>query len=73
MKTKEELQALKSEVEEVSSKLAELSDDELKEVCGGLRQGIIPYLAAGILRERPEQEELIVGVVGDAEGPTAIF
>ena len=35
MKTKEELNALKEEVETLNSKLAELTDDELKEVVGG--------------------------------------
>ena len=35
MKTKEELNALKAEVETLSKKLAELSEDELKEVAGG--------------------------------------
>ena len=35
MKTKEELTALKEEVETVNEKLHELSDDELAEVSGG--------------------------------------
>ena len=36
MKTKEELKALKEEVEALNSKkLAELSEDELKQVAGG--------------------------------------
>ncbi len=35
MKTKEELNALKNEVEALNQKLAELSDEELKEVAGG--------------------------------------
>ena len=37
MKTKEELNALKSEVETLSGKLAELSEDELKQVAGGMK------------------------------------
>lgn len=36
MKTKEELNALKNELEALNGKLKELTDDELKEVCGGL-------------------------------------
>lgn len=36
MKTKEELNALKTEVEEMSTKLAELSEEELDEVSGGV-------------------------------------
>ena len=35
MKTKEELNALKEELVEIGKKLAELSDEELKEVTGG--------------------------------------
>ncbi len=35
MKTKEELNALKEEVETVSRKLAELTDEELEQVAGG--------------------------------------
>ena len=35
MKTKEELNALKNEVKNLNAKLAELSEDELKEVSGG--------------------------------------
>ena len=35
MKTKEELNALKEEVETVSRKLAELTDEELAQVSGG--------------------------------------
>ena len=37
MKTKEELNALKSEVETLNGKLAELSEDELKQVAGGMK------------------------------------
>ena len=36
MKTKEELNALKEEVETLNKKLAELTEDELKQVSGGL-------------------------------------
>ena len=35
MKTKEELNALKAEVEAVSKKLSELTEEELAQVCGG--------------------------------------
>ena len=35
MKTKEELNALKEEVETLSKKLAELSEDELAQIAGG--------------------------------------
>ena len=36
MKTKEELNALKEEVETVSRKLAELTEEEITQVCGGV-------------------------------------
>ena len=36
MKTKEELNALKEEVETVSRKLKELTDEELAQVAGGI-------------------------------------
>lgn len=36
MKTKEELNVLKNEVMDLNAKLAELNDDELKEVVGGI-------------------------------------
>ena len=35
MKSKEELNALKEEVEQLSKKLSELSDEELRQVAGG--------------------------------------
>ena len=35
MKTKEELNALKEEVETLNKKLAELTEEELAQVCGG--------------------------------------
>ena len=37
MKTKEELKALKEEVENLNKKLAELSEEELKQVAGGFQ------------------------------------
>lgn len=37
MKTKEELNALKNEVETLNGKLAELSEDELKQIVGGMK------------------------------------
>ena len=38
MKTKEELNAMKEEVETLNKKLAELSEDELKQVSGGVSE-----------------------------------
>ena len=40
MKTKEELNAIKEEVETLNKKLAELSEEELKQVTGGTQN---PY------------------------------
>ena len=37
MKTKEELNAIRNEVEALNRKLAELTDEELAQVSGGLR------------------------------------
>ena len=62
MKTKEELDAIKTEVENLSRKLKELTEDELKKVAGGdvssanivgFVQGMMPYIAAG--KETDEQ------------------
>ena len=39
MKTREELNALKEEVETLNRKLMELNEEELKEVAGGLAPG----------------------------------
>ena len=44
MKTKEELSILKEEYESLSGKLAELSDDELEQVTGGV---VYPFITAG--------------------------
>ena len=41
MKTKEELNALKEEVEAINNKLAELNEDELKEIVGGNKESSI--------------------------------
>ena len=43
MKTAEELNALKNEVETLNKKLAELSEEELAQVCGGMETFICPY------------------------------
>ena len=44
MKTKEELNALKNEVETLNKKLAELSDEELSQVSGGDAPSILTKL-----------------------------
>ena len=41
MKTKEELNAMKEEVETLNKKLAELTEDELAQVTGGCVGGIL--------------------------------
>ena len=46
MKTKEELNALKEEVETLNKKLAELTEEELAQVSGG---GIEPVIEAAVL------------------------
>ena len=47
MKTKEELNALKEEVEAVNKKLHELTDEELEKVAGGVRFFDDPTLNMG--------------------------
>ena len=44
MKTKEELNALKEEVETLNKKLAELTEEELAQVSGGGLPGFFPKL-----------------------------
>ena len=43
MKTKEELNAIKEEVETLNKKLAELTEDELAQVTGGATGGLKPF------------------------------
>ena len=48
MKTKEELDALKEEIETLNKKLAELTEEELKQVSGGAEPGTqIPAQGTG--------------------------
>ena len=47
MKSKKELNALKEEVETVSNKLADLSDDEIAQVVGGGGYGRLIIFTAG--------------------------
>ena len=50
MKTKEELNALKEEMETLSKKLAELNEEEMKQVTGGAYEGgDICFLCGGKL------------------------
>ena len=49
MKTKEELNALKEEVENVNKKLAELTEDELAQVSGGVLNGTAVSNLKGML------------------------
>ena len=64
MKTKEELNTLKEEVETLNKKLAELSDKELAEVNGGLSQEGIERLAvdadrAAVAFLEPREDKLL--------------
>ena len=55
MKTKEELNELKEEVETLNKKLADLTEEELEQVAGGKRYGILtkcPY-CGGNLENHP--------------------
>ena len=44
MKTKEELNALKEEVETLNKKLAELTEEELRQVSGGFFAALMPVV-----------------------------
>ena len=43
MKTKEELDALKEEINKVNEKICELTPEELEQVTGGSRKGTTAY------------------------------
>ena len=71
MKTKEELNAIKEEVEALNTKLAELSEEELAQVCGGLVpipnwRGSIIGLTGGSC---PEEHNIML--TGDFTGNSA--
>ena len=53
MKTKEELNALKEEVETVSRKLHELTDEELEQVTGGCAAAIAGVQFASVAEGKP--------------------
>lgn len=55
MKTKEELNALKKELDAVAEKLSELSENELEEVTGGV-------LAAHNMPEKRDDEKYVMGM-----------
>lgn len=48
MKTKEELNALKEEIEVLNKKLADLTEEELGQVIGGIASGRIYWKKNGI-------------------------
>ena len=61
MKTPEELNALKEEVENLNRKLAELTEDELKQVSGGyLYNEYCPLCGCKLDEESDEHSETIV-------------
>ena len=59
MKSKEELEALKKEVETVSEKCRELTPEELEQVTGGIAQHRVVAVAVGaklaVVECRPEE------------------
>ena len=62
-KTKEELNELKQEYETLTTKLKELTDEELKEVTGGWSPKIISPLLGNHAGVNVGQDELDVGNV----------
>ena len=67
MKTKEDLTALREEVEALGEKLAELSDDELAEVSGGVDENTI--LSKYLKKIAPDKSKILV----DKGGSTLSF
>lgn len=68
-KTKEELQQIKTECEELSLKLKELSDAELDLVTGGVGLvELMPYMHEFIGLAKASN-----AIIGGADGPTSIF
>ena len=59
MKTKEELNAIKEEIEAVNKKLAELTAEELAQVSGGLDYGRIGMPDIETCGRVPSPEQLI--------------
>ena len=58
MKTKEELNALKAEVETLSKKLHELTEEELKQVVGGRKNDVNPTRAPSEVIVADKQDEV---------------
>ena len=85
MKSEEELNSLKKELEDVNRKLHELTQEELKEIEGG----ITPFISASVVRQlktptdigaenisfdvHPGERTGIVGPSGSGNGPTAFL
>ena len=64
MKTAEELTALKEEVETLNRKLAQLTEDELAQVCGGIGR-LVPRDVAS--RHAKERCDMVFGASPDFE------
>lgn len=62
MKTKEELNALKEEVETVNRKLHELTEEELAQVTGGTGYDI--FFDSGIVQEIPCEQGIQIAEDG---------
>ena len=81
MKSEEELNSLKKELEDVNRKLHELTQEELKEIEGG----ITPFISASVVRQLKTPTDIgafdvhsgertgIVGPSGSGNGPTAFL
>lgn len=63
MKTKEELAALREEVETLDRKLCELTEDELKQVTGGMEDklGVVPIIFAQEMIHAPTSGQSFSG------------
>ncbi len=71
MKTKEELNKIKEEIETLNRKLAELTEDEVKQIIGGSSIhgletiGPYPYFSSGNLMSEGNQKGSINEVIGE--------
>ena len=59
MKTKEELNTIKEEVESLNEKLAELTDEELEQVTGGIKKAAIALATGMIIEAKTGVDEFV--------------
>lgn len=81
MKTEKELNELKQKIDDINKEIQELNEDELDAVTGGrtiiIMKGSVASVNSAILSghhfSQYHGQNNILGIVGGADGPTAIF